>query len=44
VNTSIHNISFAANYVGGNIQISYMHNFPVSLTFSTSSIIWEPLL
>lgn len=45
VNTTMHDISFTANYdTGGSIQISYMHNFPVTLTFSTSSIIWEPLL
>ena len=38
---SPYDINFKADYdVSGNIQISYMHNFPVALTFSTSSIIW----
>jgi hypothetical protein len=37
-------ISFKAEYnIDGNIQISYLHNFPVALTFSTSSIIWLSL-
>jgi hypothetical protein len=37
-------INFRADYdVDGNIQISYMHDFPVALTFSTSSIIWVSL-
>lgn len=45
INTSAYDISFIANYTTtGAIQISYMHNFPVTLTFSTSSIVWEPLL
>jgi hypothetical protein len=38
---SPYDINFRADYDGaGNIQISYMHDFPVPLTFSTSSITW----
>lgn len=41
---SPYDISFKADYnIDGNIQISYMHDFPVALTFSTSSIIWLSL-
>lgn len=36
-------ISFKADYDGSNIVISYMHNFTVSLTFSTSTIYWASL-
>lgn len=37
-------INFKAGYdVGGNIVISYMHNFPIPLTLSVSSIIWSAL-
>jgi hypothetical protein len=36
-------ISFKAEYDGSNIRISYIHNFPVNLTFSTSSIYWSSL-
>lgn len=45
VNTTAFDISFQANYdiSDTNIEISYMHNFPGSLIFSTSSIIWAPL-
>ena len=42
--TTPYDISFKADYsIDGNIQISYMHDFPVALTFSTSSIIWLSL-
>lgn len=40
---SPYDISFRADYVGGIIQISYMHDFPGPLTFSTSSITWASL-
>jgi len=37
-------ISFIAEYDGTNtlIEIKYMHDFPGNLTFSSSSIIWQP--
>ena len=34
------NISFIATLTGPNIQISYMHNFPGTLNFVTSSVKW----
>ena len=40
---SPYDINFKADYAGPDIQISYMHDFPVSLTFSTSSITWISL-
>ena len=45
INTTEFDISFSASYdvTGNNIEISYMHNFPGNLTFSTSSIIWTPI-
>lgn len=43
VNNTLHDISFTAAYSGPNIQISYMHNFPGSLTFSSSTIRWLPI-
>ncbi len=36
-------ISFSVAKVGNSIEISYLHNFTVPLTLSTSSIIWAPL-
>lgn len=36
------NISFKAEYNGAFIDISYMHDFPTALTFSTSTIRWLP--
>jgi len=36
-------ISFTAQYVLGNIEISYMHDFAGSLIFSTSTISWLPI-
>jgi hypothetical protein len=41
--TVIPDISFRADYDGSNIRISYIHNFPANLTFSTSSIYWSTL-
>ena len=43
VNTTLFDISFTAAYNGPNIEISYIHNFPGSLTFSSSTIIWLPI-
>lgn len=37
-------ISFDVIYDGGIMKLRYKHNFPVPLTFSTSSIIWAPIL
>jgi hypothetical protein len=43
-NASPSTISFIAEYDGTNtlIEIKYMHDFPGNLTFSSSSIIWQP--
>ena len=35
-------ISFTADYSGPTIEISYSHNFPGNLTFSSSTILWLP--
>jgi len=35
-------ISFKADLVGPNIEISYRHDFPYDLTFSTGSVHWLP--
>lgn len=35
------NISFIATLSGPNIEISYMHNFPGNVSFSTSSVKWR---
>lgn len=35
-------ISFKAEYDGPNIKVFYMHDFPTSLTFSSSTIRWLP--
>jgi len=45
VNTTAFDISFQANYdiSNTNIEVSYIHNFPGNLIFSTSSIIWASL-
>jgi hypothetical protein len=45
INTTAFDINFTANYdiSGTLIEISYTHNFPGNLTFSTSSIIWAPI-
>ena len=45
INTTAFDINFTANYnvPGTLIEISYTHNFPGYLTFSTSSIIWAPI-
>ena len=42
VNTTAFDITFTAQYSGINIEIMYTHNFPGSLIFNTSSIIWLP--
>jgi len=42
VNTTLFDISFTADYNGPNIEISYMHDFPGNLTFSSSTILWLP--
>jgi hypothetical protein len=39
---SAEDISFIAQTNGANIEISYMHDFPVSLTFSSITIRWLP--
>jgi len=44
VNTTMFDISFQAIRSAGNIQLQYMHNFPAALTFSTSNIVWAPLI
>lgn len=41
-NSAPADISFKADLVGADIEISYKHNFPTNLTFSTSSIHWVP--
>jgi len=43
VNNTVYDISFTADYNGPNIEISYSHNFPGSLTFSSSTILWLPI-
>lgn len=44
VNATAFDINFKTEYdLFGNIQIMYTHNFPTSLSFSTSSIIWADL-
>jgi hypothetical protein len=45
VNLTAFDINFTAAYntPGTLIEISYTHNFPSNLTFSTSSITWAPL-
>ena len=45
INLTAFDINFTANYntLGTLIEVSYTHNFPGNLTFSTSSIIWAPL-
>lgn len=44
INVTNFDISFKAEYtVSGNIGISYSHNFPIDLTFSTYTIVWSPL-
>lgn len=44
INTTNFDISFKAEYtVDGNIGISYTHNFPINLTFSTYTIVWSSL-
>lgn len=35
-------ISFKADLVGPNVEISYTHDFPYSLTFSSGSVHWLP--
>jgi hypothetical protein len=42
VNTTLFDISFTADYNGPDIEISYKHNFPGNLTFSSSTILWLP--
>ena len=42
VNTTLFDISFTADYNGPSIEISYMHNFPGNLTFSSGTILWLP--
>lgn len=44
-NASPSTINFIAEYDGTNtlIEIKYMHDFPGNLTFSSSSIIWQPI-
>jgi len=43
VNNTIYDISFTADYnVIPSIEISYMHNFPGNLTFSSGTILWLP--
>jgi len=42
VNTTLFDISFTADYNGPDIEISYMHDFPGNLTFSSSTILWLP--
>ncbi len=42
INATAYDIYFMAAYNAGKIRISYLHNFPGTLTFSTSSIIWAP--
>lgn len=44
VNTTLFDISFSADYSGPNIEISYTHNFPGLLTFSSSTILWLPII
>lgn len=40
INATAYYINFSVIKTGSNIQLQYMHNFPASVTFSTSSIIW----
>ena len=43
VNNTVYDISFTADYNSpATIEISYSHNFPGSLTFSSSTILWLP--
>lgn len=39
---TLEDISFKAEYNGATIEISYTHDFPTSLTFSSSTIRWLP--
>lgn len=43
INTTVYDISFQAVYSGSNIVIQYKHNFPYTLTFSTTTIKWAPI-
>jgi hypothetical protein len=44
VNTLAADISISADYnLDGNIELSYVHNFPFPVTFNTSTIIWTPI-
>lgn len=42
VNLTAYSLQFSAQYNFTNIEILYKHNFPGSLTFSTSTISWVP--
>jgi hypothetical protein len=41
-NSTSYYLSFKAEYSGSLIQISYTHNFPSTLKFSSSTITWLP--
>lgn len=43
INSTVHDISFKAELVGGNIMIYYKHDFATPVTFSTTSIIWSAI-
>jgi len=39
---TLEDISFIAEINGSDVEISYKHDFPVSLTFSSTTIRWQP--
>ncbi len=39
---TVEDISFIALTDGSNVEISYKHDFPVSLTFSSTTVRWQP--
>ena len=44
INSTPYEVSFKADYIDTNtIGVSYSHNFPGNLTFSTYTIVWAPL-
>ena len=43
INSTVHDISFRADLVGGNIMLYYKHDFDTPVTFSTTSIIWSAI-
>ena len=43
INSALFDVNFRVDKIGSAIQLSYMHNFPTPITFSTGSVIWAPI-